>query len=166
MNKTLKVIALVSLQNILSAVAISIFFFFWSDYIDQVPNLNGTWYFTSTLTETTYSKYRGLKVTYQVNLIQDQLHITGYGEKVSEELNGVVTNYVGKDRVAIDVTANITHRYFSKDTLAMAYLETGTARKSSTFQRLIRYNDDAMSGTFASTIANSNGSVEWRRTLQ
>ena len=154
-----------AIENCISAAAISVFFFLWSDYVDKQPNLNGSWYFTTTTIDSSYSKYKGLKVTYQVNLLQDELHITGYGEKISEELNGVTKNYYGKDRVQIEVTANINHHYLSRDTLALAYLETGTARKSSTFMKLVRYSDDEISGSFSSTAADTKGTVEWRRTI-
>src|SRR5258708_14197820 len=56
------------IKSTLSAAAISALFFVWSDYIDKQPDLNGTWHFTGTTTDTSYSRYRGLKVTYQVNL--------------------------------------------------------------------------------------------------
>jgi hypothetical protein len=150
-------------KDVWSAIAIALVFFFWSDFIDRQPNLNGTWYFTGVTIGTAHAPYRGMKVTYEVNLLQDKLHLTGFGEKIRDEVGGKVTNYTGKDRAQIEVTANITHRYFSRDTLELQYSEAGAVRRSSTFQKLVRYSDEAMSGSFSSTIASSRGPVEWRR---
>ncbi len=150
-------------STVLGGFALSFAFFIASDYIFEIPKLSGRWQFTGTTLETSLSRFEGLEVTYSVLLQQEGLKIFGTGEKIRDELDGVVTEYDGDRRTHIDITGYLHRKYLSKDELTLHYVERGRRRDSSTIQELIRFDEKKMSGNFESTIANSSGTVEWKR---
>jgi hypothetical protein len=150
-------------QNIITSIIIALLFFLWSDYIYKQPDLNGRWYFTVDYEKTSLLRFVGLKVTYEVILIQDGLKISGRGEKIEEIYNEVKKTYTGKSRVPIEINGNIDFNYLNNDKLNLSYREFGSKRESATFHKLIRFDDTKMTGIWKSTIADSSGSVSWVR---
>ena len=166
MNKSyLKDIATETIGTLLGGIILSLIFFIFSDFVHKPPNISGQWYFVNNTIDTSYSKFKNLNVYYKVMLIQQDSKISGYGEKIQDELNGKTIEYAGKNKIPIKISGYLKHNFISKDTLMLNISEEGSIRKSSTFIDLIRFSDDEMQGEFASTIADSSGSVLFRRSL-
>lgn len=150
--------------SILGGITFSFIFFVWSDYIFKQPDLNGRWFFTVTYEKTSHSNFQNLQVTYEVILIQDGLRLTGSGEKISEAQNdGTKIEYEGDGRTPIEIEGTINSNYLSHNNLNLHYKESGSLRDSASFHRLTIFDPVRMSGKWESTIANSSGSVSWKR---
>ena len=155
-----------TIGTIVGGIILSLMFFTFNDFIHKPPNISGQWYFVNETTDTSYSKFKTLKVYYKVMLIQQNNLISGHGEKIQDELNGNVTEYSGKGKIQIQISGNLKHNFISKDKLTIYYSEEGGIRKSSTFHNLIRFSDKKMNGGFSSTIANSSGKTSYARRLE
>ena len=150
--------------SILGGITFSLIFFVWSDYIFKQPDLNGRWFFTITYEKTSHSNFQNLQVIYEVILIQDGLHLTGTGEKVEEiHKDGTKLEYEGESRIPIAIAGTIDYNYLSHNNLNLHYKESGHERESASFHRLTIFDTLRMSGAWESTIANSSGTVSWRR---
>ena len=132
----------------------------------RLPELSGAWDFTVTYEQTNHPPYQGLQVTYRALLTQEGGKLSGTGEKTSEcGPTQPSKEYFGADRVHIRIEEGIVVRKASPYQPAevnMRYTEEGDERRSSTFLRLVCCKD-AMIGSFESTIADTRGSVTWRR---
>jgi len=155
-----------STGTLIGGIILSVMFFIFNDFIHKTPNISGQWYFVNETIDTSYSKFKNLKVYYKVMLIQQNNLISGHGEKIQDELNGDVTEYSGKGKIQIKISGNLKHNFISKDNLTIYYSEEGATRKSSTFHNLIRFSDEKMNGDFSSTIANSSGKTLYARRLE
>ena len=153
-----------ALEAIVTTVVLSIGFMAFYDFIAPIPDLTGRWKFTVVYEDTANNRFQDLTVTYQVIWIQDGFNLSGYGEKLSDRgPNQEAYDYVGDQRINIEITGRITRRYFSQDVLVLQYKEIGLKRESSTIQRLTLCSKDALSGCFLTTIANTSGPVWWQR---
>ena len=155
-----------TIGTIVGGIILSLMFFTFNDFIHKPPNISGQWYFVNETIDTSYSKFKNLKVYYKVMLIQQNNLISGHGEKIQDELNGNVTEYSGKGKIQIQISGNLKHNFISKDKLTIYYSEEGGIRKSSTFHNLVRFSDEEMNGDFSSTIANSSGKTFYARSLE
>ncbi len=149
---------------LVTTMALSIGFMVFNDYLAPPPNLSGRWKATLTYLDTDLERFAGLKVTYQALLIQEGLSLRGTGEKMSDRGDGIEPrNYTGADRVNLEIGGDVTRNYFSRDRLSIHYREAGKVRASSTLHELVHFDRTVMCGCFISTIANSTGTVWWRR---
>ena len=74
--------------NAISGVIIAALAFFTIDQFYKTPDLNGLWELETQVTGTSYKPFDKLKVKYQIVLIQDELKLSGTGEKFSEKSAG------------------------------------------------------------------------------
>lgn len=152
------------LATILGGIILSFLFFIFSDFIFTTPNLNGKWRVELHIAKTEYSKFRDLKLYYDVILFQKGDEIYGTGEKIMEIEGGEDTlKYIGKYRNRIEVQGYLDKNYLTKDKLIIHSIEEGRIRESSTFHDLIKFDENYMSGNFVTTVANSSGTTEWKR---
>lgn len=165
MNSFYRNVLVETLAAIIAGLSLSILFFIFSDFIHTPPNISGQWYFVNETQDTTYEKFKGLKVYYKVMLVQQGNLISGHGEKIKDELDGEVTEYSGANKIPIKITGYLKQNFISKDKLNLYYSEEGVNRISSTFHNLIRFNDTKMVGSFDSTIANSSGKTNYSRLI-
>ncbi len=153
-----------ALEAIVTTIVLSVGFMAFNDFIAPIPDLTGRWKFTVVYEDTANNRFQDLTVTYQVIWIQDGFNLSGHGEKLSDRgPNQEAEDYVGDQRINIELTGRITRRYFSQDVLVLQYKEIGLKRESSTVQRLTLCSKDALSGCFLTTIANTSGPVWWQR---
>ena len=155
-----------SVSTVIGGIVLSFIFFLFSDFFYTPPNISGQWYFVNETKDTTYTKFKNLKVYYNVMLIQQGSIISGQGEKIQDELNGKLTEYSGKGKIQIRITGHLKQNFITKDKLSLYYTEEGEKRGSSTFHNLVRFSDERMEGGFSSTIANSTGKTLYSRTLE
>ena len=147
-----------------TTVALSIGFMIFSDYIAPAPDLAGRWKFTMVYEDTAYAKFEDLQVTYQVLLFQDGLDLSGNGEKMSDRgPTHDSVDYIGDRRTHLRIAGTITRNYFSADVVTLHYMEAGRRRDSFSLHRLPYVNSHTMCGCFHTTVANSSGTVSWRR---
>lgn len=150
--------------SVVGAIMFSITYMVFHDYIMPPPRLSGLWRFSVEYKDTSVQRYKDMSVTYQTLIVQNDLQLTGTGEKVSAVGPNIPREeYMGKDRVPLELTGTIKRKYFSADELVIHYKEAGAIRQSSTLHELKYFNPEAMCGCFKSTIADTSGIVSWRR---
>jgi hypothetical protein len=129
-------------------------------YYDQNPgnNINGTWT-VQTVTETTsLSRYRGMKLKYEVQLVQNGNKFRGTGEKIEEQdADHLPHTLEGKGRTPIELSGTVT-----RSAIDAEFTEKGTERDSSGWFHWSLKNGSG-EGTFSSTAANSTGSSSLSR---
>lgn len=155
------------LATVIGGVILSLAFFWWSDNMHQVPDLNGRWRFELTTSDTAYSKYEGLRVYYEALLRQEGLLVRGSGEIVFEDFecepDEPSRSYAGAERRVVEIKGYIENNFWKRDSLVLHYWEEGGQRRSSTVHRLERFDDNHMAGRFASTAAKASGCAVWDR---
>lgn len=118
-------------------------------------DLSGWWEVTNTIQSTNYAAYRGLRLTYRVQLEQDGDRITGRGQKWAEDGSPVSAGA----RSPISVTGRI-----EGNRVILEFTERG-ARRSTTgsFSWILAPDGRALRGSFESTAADTSGGSVARR---
>lgn len=119
-------------------------------------DLSGWWELTNTIASTNYAAYRGLRLTYRLQLEQDGARLTGRGQKWAEE--GAPVSAAA--RSPISVTGRI-----EGNRVVLQFTERGAKRSTtgSFSWTLAPNNSNALRGTFWSTAADTSGSSVARR---
>jgi len=151
--------------NAISGVIIAALAYFTIDQFYKTPDLNGLWDLEVEVSDTSYESFKGLKVKYQVVIIQDELKLSGTGEKFSEKstVDSKEKELSGKSRTPIKLTGYIEKNLFTTNKVVITVEEEGLIRSSSTFFRMKNVDDNKMIGRFDSTIAMSHGRATWQR---
>ncbi len=116
-----------------------------------LPNVAGSWALTTRVESSSYPRYAGLQLGYEIRLDQKGDHVTGSGKKITE--NGSEISPRGQTPLTISGT-------ISGDRLTLNFVERGTRR--STQGKFVLILDEAgrLRGRFSSSAAQSSGLVE------
>jgi hypothetical protein len=128
-------------------------------YIDQNPsNVNGTWAMENVTENTSNSRYRNMKLTYRVVLVQNGNSFTGTGEKTGEQVEGKpVRELIGKERTPIEITGSV-----NGNSVHASFVDHGTERESDgAFDWTLK--NGGWRGTFSASAADSSGSSVLQR---
>lgn len=118
--------------------------------------VDGTWTLKTQTENSTENKYKGMELTYTVNLNREGTHITGKGHKQGEKLaGGTYTPYEGKARTSIDIDGSLD---LDGDSLNAVFTEEGERRQTSGHLEL-NWNGKSWAGTFNSEAAASSGTA-------
>ncbi len=150
------------LCTIVAALLLTFIYYIGEKLFYPTPDIGGEWQFKTTVTKTTYNPYKGMILTFNVLLQQHEVEITGSGEKVSEFYKGEQKEYIGAERVSIQITGKVKKKLFGEDEVHLRFTEHGKLRDSSTMQKLI-IKADKLDGTYTSTVADQSGIVNWKR---
>ena len=150
------------LLSVLTTLTLGIIYFVYDNWIYPTPDISGKWEFETTVEDTSYSRYQGLKLTYEVFLTQNNEQISGKGEKFRENLGGTIKDYVGTQRIPITLTGKVEKKFLGKHIVHIQYEMKGQIRNS-TAQQKLELEGDKMQGRFSSTIARESGAVVWHR---
>jgi|GEM_PF-1568669 len=151
--------------NTLATAGVAIFALFLADRFYATPHLDGFWEFEIVVNDTQYEKYDQLKVVYQVAILQEKLILNGVGEK-HKEMEKTMKNYwvhKGNARSPISISGYIEKKLFAPNEVYIAISEDGSARQSTSFQKLNVIDDTTMLGKFRATAAGSRGLVKWSK---
>lgn len=149
--------------SVISAIAIALIFFVWNDFFYKSTDLSGAWSVETEVLESSYSKYEGMKVYYDVLINQQGDQIIGTGEKIAEFFYGNKYEYEPDKRVRFDLIGKLEKRFISKDEVRVHYVEHGRKRDSSTILTLFLNDSDELKGHFLSTAADTRGTIIWKR---
>ncbi|MFL6195674.1 MAG: PBP1A family penicillin-binding protein [Thermoanaerobaculia bacterium] len=118
-------------------------------------DLSGWWEMTNTIQSTNFESYRGLRLTYRVQLEQDGDRITGRGQKWEEDGRRLTASA----RSPITVRGTMDGRK-----VTLTFTERGAKRSTSGgFSWTLTADRTALRGTFWSTAAATSGSSLARR---
>ena len=120
----------------------------------QAPaDFTGGWTISTRVDESSRAEFRGLRLTYHVDLRQDGDRITGSGRKVAE--NGRSLPSAGQTPISVSGT-------IVGDQLRLTFTERGARRQSSGTLNLT-HSGGALRGSFSSNAARSSGSADAQR---
>jgi hypothetical protein len=125
-----------------------------SSGIAAAPDVSGAWTLATRVESTSYARFAGLQLGYQIELQRDGDRVTGEGRKVTE--NGRQLRSKAQTPITIDGTVE-------GDRMTLAFTEQGTRRPTHGTFELQRDNDESLSGRFSSTAARSSGFVSATR---
>jgi serine/threonine-protein kinase len=121
----------------------------------EVSELGGRWALSHQVEASDYGPYQGLRLGYEVTLVQEGNRIYGQGQKVSE--NG--TRLPAAQRTPIDVAGRV-----EDGQVVLYFTEIGANRTSrGTIRWRLAPVDGSLEGRFASDAANSSGVSQGRR---
>ncbi|HEY0512542.1 MAG TPA: PBP1A family penicillin-binding protein [Thermoanaerobaculia bacterium] len=122
---------------------------------ERQADLSGWWEVTNTIQSTNYPAYKGLRLTYRVQLEQDGDRITGRGQKWAEDGGPVSAGA----RSPISVTGRIDGRR-----VILQFTERGARRSTNgSFSWIVTADAGALHGSFQSTAADTSGGSVARR---
>ena len=107
-NDALKFVGTQSAQSIVGTLSLAVGFMLFNDYVAPPPDLSGRWKFTINYDETELTRFKNMQVTYQALVVQEDLTLSGLGEKMSA-VSPTITreNYQPKDRVNVEMSGYI-----------------------------------------------------------
>jgi hypothetical protein len=121
----------------------------------EASELGGRWALSHQVEASDYGPYQGLRLGYEVTLVQEGNRIYGQGQKVSE--NG--TRLPAAERTPIDVAGRV-----EDGQVVLYFTEIGANRTSrGTIRWRLAPVDGSLEGRFASDAANSSGVSQGRR---
>jgi hypothetical protein len=163
-NSLLKKILIEATGNVVAAGIVAIIAVTLIDRFYASPQLSGFWKLEIKIDQTDYKPYDGLAVDYIVSILQEELSISGSGDKFSETSDdGSTLIHKGKGRVPIQISGQIEKNFFSKNKAYIIVKESGSQRITTSFHELSIDSDALMTGKFQTSAAMSSGGVLWRR---
>jgi cytoskeletal protein RodZ len=120
----------------------------------SLPNVAGSWTLNTKVESSSYSRYSGLQLGYELRLEQKGDRVTGVGRKVAE--NGAPINKRAQTPLSVNGTV-------SSDRLTLNFVERGARRPSRGKFVLAVGDSETLHGRFSSSAASSSGVVEARR---
>jgi hypothetical protein len=121
---------------------------------EALPDVTGTWALNTQIESTSYARFTGLQLGYQIDLQRDGNRVTGEGRKVTE--NGRKIRSKAQTPITVDGE-------LEGDRMTLAFTERGARRPTHGTFELQVVKDDALHGRFSSTAAKSAGAVAAKR---
>jgi len=118
-------------------------------------NVSGSWTLATHVESSSYERFEGLKLGYDIQLEQIGNRVTGTGRKVTENGDGIGSRV----QTPISVAGTI-----SGDRLTLTFNERGARRPTEGKFVLLLDDSGTMRGRFSSNAAQSSGTVEAHRT--
>ncbi len=150
--------------NLISGVLLALIFFMLSDYFFKVPNLTGCWSFSTKTSKSSLKTYEGMILNYTALIWMEGKIIYGTAEKINEHSKdkGFI-EHTGEKRRKVKISGYVLKKYLGRDRIIIHLEESGEIRESSAIH-LLKFEKKILGGTFISTAADSEGTVEWNKT--
>ena len=146
--------------SVASAMVVTILFFVWHNCCNCLYDVCGKWEFRTNIQESTHDEFIGLSVYFDVVLSQNNSGFFGSGEKIAEKsAMGKRYEFEKINRVRIEITGSVKNNLFKDDQVIVHWVEHGRKRDTSTYLNLTVIDKDTMQGSFASTAADSTGTI-------
>ena len=121
---------------------------------EAATNLDGEWTLSNEVQSSSLATFRGLRLEYRLRLQQNGAHVTGEGEKISE--NGRPLRRSARTPITLAGTID-------GDRVSLTFLEKGRKRESGGTFQLQLIEDGTLRGAFESDAARSRGQAVARR---
>jgi transcriptional regulator with XRE-family HTH domain len=117
-------------------------------------DVSGPWTLTTRVESSSYARFAGLQLGYDIQLRQDGNRVTGAGRKVTE--NGSGLGVKAQTPVLVD-------GYIEGERLTLTFTERGARRPTQGKFILLLHEGGTLRGRFSSNAARSSGTVEAHR---
>ena len=121
---------------------------------DSVPDVSGKWAVATVVESSSYARFAGLQLGYDIELQQAGERVTGVGRKVTE--NGARIGSRAQTPISVAGTLD-------GEQLNLTFTERGSRRPTEGKFVLLLDDGEKLRGRFSSDAARSSGSVEARR---
>ena len=152
--------------TVFGGILLTLIFFVGKERLFSLPSVSGEWECTQITSDSAYMPFKGMKVWYQIVLLQDKEKITGTGEKDRDSGSTGDHYYTGAHRISIEITGRIEKSFTRPDVIRIHWSEDGTTRKSTTFHELLLSGSKTKGGffgKFSSTAGACVGTAIWVR---
>jgi cytoskeletal protein RodZ len=119
-----------------------------------LEDVTGSWRLATQVESSSYARYEGMLLGYELDLQQEGDRVSGVGRKIIENGRGIYSR--GQTPIAISGAVE-------GDQLMLSFVEGGAQRSSRGAFVLQRQEDGTLRGRFTSNAAKSAGSAEARR---
>lgn len=151
------------ISTVAGGLVLALFLLLIKEKLCPLPDIVGRWHFEMQTENTSYTPYQTMLLRYVAVLWREGPVVHGTIEKVHEKSTKGERDYIGKNRTRGDVHGYIDKNYLGKDRVFLHIIEAGASRDSTCFHALTFRSKGRMVGTFASTIAEQDGTVSWQR---
>ncbi|HSZ86496.1 MAG TPA: hypothetical protein VK787_10720 [Puia sp.] len=152
-------------ETIASGLILTLVLFYLNEFVFPRRNLTGEWDAEICIVETSYTKYKNLRIEYKIHLIQKGYEISGSGEKIKDiKPDGTQIIFEREKRVNIYIDGYYERKYFQKSKVYLNILEDGRKRKTRATYCLKLERNNCIVGTFQSTAANTSGKAKMIKT--
>jgi cytoskeletal protein RodZ len=125
-----------------------------ADSPQDLKDVSGAWTLATHVESSSYARFEGLHLGYEIQLAQDGERVTGAGRKVTQNGDGISSR--AQTPISVDGT-------IAGDRLTLTFNERGTRRPTQGKFVLLVDDGGTLRGRFSSTAARSSGSVEAHR---
>lgn len=155
------------LETLVGNFALTGFLIYYNEYLNPKKNISGAWETEITIEDTTYGKYKGVKIQYKIFLLQKGTEITGHGEKISDiDKERGLYEFEPEKRVHIDIQGYYERNYLKKSIVYFNIIEEGRLRNSTESCFLIVKTNSSLTGVYTTTAANASGKIVMQKNDQ
>lgn len=151
-------------SSFFAAVFFTFFLFILNDFFLKEQELSGEWQVTENIEMA--AQYCGYQIHYKFHILQKGTEIIGRGEKTHQyDENGELLQFNPNVHyiTTIKLSGFIYRKYIKKTTINLVITEIGKKRITTASCWLQFDKKNNLSGTFASTAANSYGKILMRK---
>ncbi|WP_161492854.1 hypothetical protein [Pseudomonas putida] len=147
--------------SLAAALVVAFVLFFIRELFIRASDYSGVFYVMSTVEDSTYKPYKGMKLFHTLVLCSDGYVVSGTSEKTGDIDAVRAYEYPGATKIRGEVSGRIERNYFWNTVMNLHIVEQGAERVSSSFMsikvRRIKCKGSTDSGKFYSTAAQSKG---------
>lgn len=147
--------------SLVAALLAAFILFSFRELLIKARNYSGVFFVASTVEQSSYRPYKGMRIFYTLVLYSDGHDVYGTSEKTGDIDKKRSYEYRGADKTRGVVTGRVERNYLRSTVMNLHIVEDGANRQTSSFMtikvRRYRWWEKLEAGTFYSTAANSNG---------
>lgn len=148
------------LEELIANLILAVGLIFINEIIIPKRNISGEWGVDLTYENTSYERYKGIKIQYKINLLQQNNSITGHGEKVSDiDAERGFYEFERSKRVHIEISGYYERNFIRKSIVYLHITEQGRSRDTSQSFVLFFDSKNKLSGKFTTTAADASGPI-------
>jgi hypothetical protein len=148
------------LGTIIGGLLLTLILFLLNEYCFTKINLTGEWKTIIKIENSSYNLFKGLKIEYEIHLIQKGYELSGSGEKIKDiKTDGTETIFNREKRVINSIEGYYERKYFGKSKVYLNINEEGRLRETRATYILEVENENNLYGFFKSTAGDANGSI-------
>jgi hypothetical protein len=148
---------------LLSGVLLTLVFFCIREWWHPLPSITGRWYCETHFTSSTLTKFIGLRLKYEITILQQGPELTGATEKIFEDSSTESFEYRNVNRVHGKLSGYIDRYYLRPNRVTFSLSEYGRKRESSAVFDLTVKDRTTLVGTFQSTAGSTSGTAIWSK---
>ena len=150
--------------TVTGGIILSALFFLLKERLFSLPQVTGVWEVQLITEKTEYNPFNGLKLWYQVTLIQNVTTFSGIGELDRECSREGTRFYIKNGRRPVEIQGTIEKRLTKPDLIHILWSEMGSERRFSnafTLNVSGSKTSGGLWGRYTSTAAKSTGHSSW-----